>query len=217
MKRRLFIFLLTCILVLSLFSGCRLGGTADPVRTYVQGTLDALYKGEYSDELLLLIDAEDFDQLQALHSAGIEAEVRYFAERFGLGELSRESEEVIASLYEEVYRAMQYAVSASAEQEGFHSVDVTVKPLEVFSRLSQQDLHELAAGQREQAAEGNSFEQRQFEYAETLVSFIRTELEKPVYGEPVSLQILIETDPKSGRLRIVQEGWAVLAGHLLRY
>lgn len=107
----------------------------DPVITLVQGNLDAVYAGTWSEEYLALtgLTAED---CQAAYENNLEAEARHFLAYYGYSDEGLEDDvfQDIIELYRDLYRHAAYTVGPAARlDEETQAVKVQITPLNLFA------------------------------------------------------------------------------------
>ena len=124
-------------------SACGLGGvTADDAVTYVQGELDAAYRGQYNEDYLELMDMTS-EEASETHVQNVSAEALYLLNYIGVYDVESLPEEVIdyaENLIEQIYAKSNYTVnSATLMKSGDYTVDITVYPIDIIQQLSAMD------------------------------------------------------------------------------
>ena len=97
-------------------SACGFGGvTADDAVTYVQGELDAAYRGQYNEDYLELMDMTA-EEASETHIQNVSAEALYLLSYIGVYDTESMPEDVITyaeDLIEQIYAKSNYTVNLS--------------------------------------------------------------------------------------------------------
>ena len=186
----------------------------DDATVYVQGLLDANYKGEISQDYIDVVEDMTQEQAQADHENNLEIEAGYLlsilAVELPTDAVTQRAQEVIRAIYSHA----QYTVAPAEELEnGDVTVDVTISPMEFPSLLSDEELLEIrdqlyqAAGVRSDDTSGLTDEEYQAlneEYANALLDRIEAQLPQLVYGK--SLTIPLQLENKGGYYSLEETG-----------
>ncbi len=206
------------LLLSSLFlTGCGPDTPPDFAQVYVRGILDTLYLGEYSEDFLSVTDTKDPAVLEAEYETGLETETNYFAYYFGIDELTDTEKEHVLDMYRELYQLARYEVHPSVAGENSYTVDVTVEPLDVISRVVAEDLDAFAAEQKAASSGDMTEEEYQERYVQGLVALIQAKMNEPGYHEPVTLTVEVTEDPEDGLYYLQGNGLAEIDEQIIRY
>ena len=113
----------------------------DDATVYVQGLLDANYKGEISQDYIDVVEDMTQEQAQADHENNLEIEAGYLlsilAVELPTDAVTQRAQEIV----DEIYSHAQYTV-ADAEQlsSGDIAVEVTVSPIEIIPLLTEDQM-----------------------------------------------------------------------------
>ena len=113
----------------------------DDATVYVQGLLDANYKGEISQDYIDVVEDMTQEQAQADHENNLEIEAGYLlsilAVELPTDAVTQRAQEIV----DEIYSHAQYTV-ADAEQlsSGDITVEVTVSPIEIIPLLTEDQM-----------------------------------------------------------------------------
>ena len=131
-----------CLCLCLVLTGC---GGADGRTTdlteadaalYVEGLLKETYLGEYDPDYLRLVDCTE-SQAREVYEAGLEADVDWFLESYGVEYPTEELREELRELYVGMYALARFqVVSAARQSDGSFSVKLTVEPVNVPYGLS---------------------------------------------------------------------------------
>lgn len=137
MKRakRLAALALALALALSL-AGC--GAMEDVSRTLVQGNLDEIYLGKYSDEFLELVDITA-DEAEANYLQGLQTEAEFFTYYFDITYPTEELTNELVELYKEIYSHSRYEVGESTKvDDTTYGVQLTIYPIDIMQKVVDQ-------------------------------------------------------------------------------
>lgn len=136
-KIRIVALLMVVAMSAALLTGC---GGSIPAKELVQGNLDAVYLGKYSEEYLKMVDI-DKAQAEKDYESGIETEVEYFAQYFAidLSMCSDSTKEKIADLYRDIYAKSKYEVGSESSNGDTYLVELTVYPIDIFEKIINED------------------------------------------------------------------------------
>ena len=131
--KKVLAFALVLALALSL-AGC---GTlmTDSMKLLVQGNLDVVYLGKFSEEYMELTDSTEAE-LEANYLDGLDFQADYFAQYFQIDNLTDEIKAQIVELYKEIFSHSRYEVGeASKVDDSTYGVKLTVYPIDVMQRV----------------------------------------------------------------------------------
>lgn len=218
MKKTLYALFVILLLAIPALGGCgEQEAPPDFAQIYVQGILDTLYQGEYTEEFLTVTDTEDPAELEAEYLAGLDTEVNYFAYYFGIDELSESAKTDLTALYRDLYRLSRYEVLPSVPLEDDYIVDVIVEPLDVIDRVVKEDLESFAFEMKSASSYGITSDEYEQQYVEGLIERIREKMETPGYREPVTIKLEVVRNSDDGLYYIKGNGLAEIDEQVLRY
>ena len=210
---------LLCLLCLGL-GGCG-GFDADDAAALVQGNMDVVYKGEYTEGYLAQVDmtAEDAD---AVYQNALLTEAEYFAGFFDIDtELAGDDVMArIAGLYRQVYALSRYEIGwVSKSGDGF-SVEVTIYPVDVFSRFVAEDSEAFMQSWQAKLAgadfAGKTRQEIEVLWAADLLAAVEARLVTAGYLEPqvVDVHVAVESE---GYYAIDDADWNLIDELLIAY
>lgn len=211
--------LLCCLLCLGL-GGCG-GFDADDAAALVQGNIDVVYQGEYTEEYLAQVEmtAEEAD---AVYQDALLTEAEYFAEIFDV-DTELAGDEVtakIVELYRQVYAASRYEVGAVSKNGDAYAVEVTVYPVDVFRRFIEEDSEAFMQAWRAKltTAEFVGKTQQEIEalWAADLLAAVTKRVDTLGYLEPqvISMRVAVDSD---GHYAIADDDWNLIDDVLIAY
>ena len=164
----------------------------DDATVYVQGLLDANYKGEISQDYIDVVEDMTQEQAQADHENNLEIEAGYLlsflAVELPTDAVAQRAQEIV----DEIYSHAQYTV-ADAEQlsSGDIAVEVTVSPIEIIPLLTEDQMAaawtsvKQASGASDEAIAAMSDEEYQVldeQYANALLDQLEALIPQPDEG-----------------------------------
>ena len=165
----------------------------DDATVYVQGLLDANYKGEISQDYIDVVEDMTQEQAQADHENNLEIEAGYLlsflAVELPTDAVTQRAQEIV----DEIYSHAQYTV-ADAEQlsSGDIAVEVTVSPIEIIPLLTEDQMAaawtsvKQASGASDEAIAAMSDEEYQVldeQYANALLDQLEALIPQLTYGQ----------------------------------
>lgn len=106
-------------------------------RELVQGNLNMIYHNNQDVEYLQSVEltAEEAEQV---YWEGVDLEVQFFEDYFGIEYDTPEIHERLAQLYDQIYAKSDFTVGeASREEDGSYVMTVTVRPLDIIEIASE--------------------------------------------------------------------------------
>ena len=195
-KNRIVALLLVVVMSAALLTGC---GGLIPAKALVQGNLDAVYLGKYSDEYLKLVDS-DKAQAEKDYESGIENEVEYFAQYFSidLSMCSDSTKEKIADMYRQIYSKSKYEVGDQSNNGDTYLVELTVYPIDIFDKVINEDADDFDAKWQARIDAGEFDEMSDAEimdaWALAIVEFVSERIPNIGYLEPQTISVQIKTN-----------------------
>ncbi|MBE6989981.1 MAG: hypothetical protein E7426_04460 [Ruminococcaceae bacterium] len=198
--KRILAAALAAVMLLAL-SSCGAGDLLEArMSALVQGNLDEIYLGKFSDEYLKLVDLTA-EQAQERYEEGLEMEVEYFCHYFDIEYTTDELIEQIKELYRDIYAHSSYTVGeASKLSDDTYAVKVEIRPIDVI---------ELAVNNQETALADfaakyggvDSSEMTEAEYvaydadwAQAVITMVTEQLPNLGYKDSVSIAVQIVKD-----------------------
>lgn len=191
-KKIISLLLVIPILVLT---GCDL--SFDP-SAYVQASLDAIYKGDFTTYLEMVDISQE--KAQQNYEEGYKSEADTFAQRYNIKSLSDGIREQIEQLYQYLYSKVDYTVGENQKTEDGYSVDVTIHPITFFT-AEQQKVIDYSNQFNADVLNGayNDLPEQQFEdvYALGLLDIFNADKENIPYGDEQTLSINVQKDEEN--------------------
>lgn len=117
--------------------------TTGEVQQLIQGNLDTMFRGVFSEDYQKLVEATEED-LRQQYLAGLDIEAGVFEQYFGIEYDNEELRARIVAFYEQVYPKCDFTVGeVSRDGEGF-TAQVSVRPLDIID-LIVEDMNVAAA------------------------------------------------------------------------
>ena len=189
--------ILALALALSL-AGC---GTAmsDASAMLVQGNLDEIYLGKFDPDFLTLVDSTE-EEAQTIYEDGIEVEVNYFMQFFGIEYPTDEITQELTELYKEIYSHSMYEVGEAADvSENTYGVPLTIYPIDIMQKVA--DQMEAAAAELQAqytdeeialiTTDENAYIEYDHAWAEMLMGLVRDNMDGIGYLEPVDMVVQV--------------------------
>ena len=135
------LILLSAACLLTALTACwsRGGVTAEDATAYIQGVLDADYKGIYNKEYIDLVEDMTEAQAKEEHQNNVEIEAEYL---MGVLDIEYPNDAVTAKaqeLIEKIYSRAKYTVGkASKMDNGDYALEVKLSPIEVVSLIPEE-------------------------------------------------------------------------------
>jgi len=123
------------ILILSMLISLSACASEEDIQLLVQGNLDELYLGQFSEEYVELTGSSR-DECIKSYERGIEAEAKLFCLLYSVENPTDEVMSDIADMYRDIYSHAKYRVSTpELLRDGSFSVTVKVYPIDIFQRV----------------------------------------------------------------------------------
>lgn len=115
------------------------------VTTLVQGNLDELYLGKFSEEYMALVGTTQ-EECEQDYEDSMETEAEYFQYYFDIDQLTDEMHDEVVAMYKEVYASASYTISAVTQMdENTYAVKVEVQPINLFQLVGENWEEAMAA------------------------------------------------------------------------
>lgn len=190
MKRakRLAALALALALALSL-AGC--GAMEDVSRTLVQGNLDEIYLGKYSDEFLELVDITA-DEAEANYLQGLQTEAEFFMYYFDITYPTEELTNELVELYKEIYSHSRYEVGESTKvDDTTYGVQLTIYPIDIMQKVVDQSEPVITELNNQTF---DTYEAYDAAWAEAFIQLCRDNLDSVGYLDPVEMVVQVKRD-----------------------
>ena len=195
--KRLAALLLALCLAFSL-AGCGVSG--EDIQLLVQGNIDQIYLGRWSDEYLVMVDS-DTASLEQGYEEGLEVEAEVFITYFSIEYPTDELRAQIVNLYKEIYSHSKYEVGEPAViDDETWGVPVTVYPMNIMEQVSDASEEAIAELQANYTAEDVATEEGYMAYdaawAQMFIDLCYEKLDTLGYLEPeeMVIQVALNSD-----------------------
>lgn len=202
--------------------------------TLVQGNMDAVYKGIFSEEYLELLEGQTKEDLEQIYQESMESEAEFLAYYFAMYEpeygesyedLSEDIRADILELCKEIFAQTKYEVLESTElSEGSYSVKVSIEPSYIIEQAEEMyDRYDALEefGEKYKFANADDMTEEEYalymeEYAEIIVQMINELLPEMKYQDAKTQLIQLEKN-EDGLLEINEDDWTRVNETLVYY
>ena len=209
--------IMTIVMSLSLFTGCKAKPTPEDAQNYVRAILDIICTGDH-DHTVELVDIEEGKEGEFREDILDEIMTAVTKEQ----ELSDELKEEYRNFFKAAYEKCKYTVGDATElEEGGYDVNVSIEPLKIFDTLDNGEFEKEL--EKKVMADPDKFlamsESEQTEYGfKFLVDKLNEDLENPKYGDPVDVTVRYELlDEKENVYGCTEEEGEKLGEHLFDF
>lgn len=155
-------------------------------KTYVQGSLDACYHGEFADYADLLGISEEDAKNQ--FEEDFDEQIRQQFD--GSDPITEEGIDAYTEKMKEIKTLAKYEVQdAEKAEDGSYTVSVKVEPSNVFQTLEESSV-DVSNEKIQQGLDGNDPEV----FASVLTESIQKSIDQNFYGEPVIVKVTVKKD-----------------------
>ena len=188
---------LSLVLGLSVLTSC--GGSKFDAAGLVRGNLDLVYLNQYTDEYLELVTLTA-DEAKATYDQGIEVEVGYFAEAFGIDLTTCDPavKQELTSIYQTLYSHSKYEVGEAAETENGYEVSVTIYPIDTMYLVITEDCDAFVSEWtlRNTNGEFSGMEQAEYEnlWANSILELVKARMESVGHMDPQTITVHVVLD-----------------------
>ena len=142
--KKLLLVGMAAVLTLSLASCDSIGDNMiKDSQTYIQGVLDKLYKGQYNQEYMDLIDLTE-SEAQEEHDDWLDQDADIFCNYFSIDNDSEEFRAQVIELYESLYDLSKYTVKGSTKLDsGAYAVEVEVEPMNIMDLVTGDEVNAM--------------------------------------------------------------------------
>lgn len=207
-------------------AACGGGISRKDATTYVQGELDACYRGIYNQEYIDLIEDMTEADAQEKHDYNVSAEAPFLLDFLAIeypdDAVTAKAEDVIS----QIYAKAKYTVGeADKTKAGDFTVEVTVSPIEILSQLEDevysnnwnQALADAGIESQEQldALSDEDYAAIDAAYGMAMLEAVEALIPELTYGKDqiVMMQLKLEDNVYS----LVETGWQTLDGMMIDY
>lgn len=196
--------------------------------TYIQGELDAVYRGVYNDDYLELVEGMTKADAEEKYNSNVSAEAEYLLYYFLGAEYPDDAVTAKAeSLIKEIYSHAKYTVGeADKLQSGDFVVEVTLSPIEIMQLIPEENYAEhwqaacADAGITTQEELNNVSEEEyaaiDAAYAMALLEELESLLPQLSYGTDQEIMLQLELGDDN-YYSLVEEDWKYLDGVMIDY
>ena len=196
--------------------------------TYIQGELDAVYRGVYNDDYLELVEGMTKADAEEKYNSNVSAEAEYLLYYFMGVEYPDDAVTAKAeSLIKEIYSHAKYTVGeADKLQSGDFVVEVTLSPIEIMPLLSEESYSEnwqAACAEKgittqEELTNVSEEEYAAIDavYAMAMLEEVEALLPQLSYGADQEIMLQLELGDDN-YYSLVEEDWQYLDGVMIDY
>lgn len=195
--------------------------------TYIQGELDAVYRGIYNEEYLDLVEDMTQSEAEEKHRANVAAEAEFFLSFLDVEYPNDEVTAKAENLVKEIYSKAKYTVGeADKLQSGDYVVEVVISPIEIMDKLSDEtaracweeacakygitDMEELTDITEEEYAEID------VAYGMNILEKVKALLPELSYGEDQNVMLHLELG-EDDYYTLAESGWQKLDEIMIDY
>ena len=214
--------------LLAALAACGVGGvTAKDASTYIQGDLDATYKGICSQDYIDLVEDMTEADAEEMYQSNIEWEAEnlmyYLAINFPDDAVTARAQELV----KEIYSNAKYTVgNASKMDNGDYAVEVVISPIEVLS-LMEDNLWDdhwnevlsqngVTAQEQIDAMSDEEYTVLESQYGMLMLDEVEALMSELTYGEDQSVMLQLKKDDE-GYYSPVSTGYQKLDEIMIDY
>lgn len=192
--------LLTLAIIFSL-AACRgVSRFETDVAALVQGNLDSLYLGKFSQDYLQLVNCTQ-EECKQDYLSGLEAEAEYLAYYFDIEILDEDLKAELVALLQAIYSHARFTVGAvSRLDDSTYAVKLTVAPINIIEQATEnfdEDMADFYAKYENadiEAMTEEEYAQYDKDWAQGILAMLYKALPKPEYREEQSVAIQVAKD-----------------------
>lgn len=188
--------LLLLILMTLLLVACRPSDDRDILHAYVQGALDAIYKGEFSPEYMNVVGNPNTFELQESFLEGMDYEAEFFAYYFQMEELPNDIRSRVIRFYTDVYAKAKYKVGAVSPSEDNYTAELTIHPIDIIYEYIHDGAFTAYVDTFNEEYGDSQIDSLEFEriWASGILDELEARIDSLGYQDPVKLVLLLEKD-----------------------
>ena len=198
------------------------GGITNDATVYVQGLLDANYKGQISQEYIDVVEDMTQEQAEADHANNLEIEGDYLLTYLAVDMPTDAVIQRAQELVDEIYSHAQYTV-ADAEQlsGGDIVVEVTISPIEIMPQITGEFMQETwdavlsENGITTQEQLDAQFQAMDEQYAMALMDEVERLIPELTYG--TDQVVMLQLKEEDGYYSLVDSGMQKLDEVMIDY
>ena len=184
-----------CVLLVAfMLAGCGMS-SYDP-KAQVQGNLDAQYLNKYSEDYLKAI-VNTKEELEQVYEDGLEIEADYFINYFDIiiDQCPEGTKDRIKELYRDIYAKSKYEVGDAARSGDMYLVSVTIYPIDIFQKISDEDAEAfMDAWQNDDTLVNMTDAELEAEWADRVIKMCEARVGSIGYLEPETISVQIVKD-----------------------
>lgn len=189
-------------------------------QTYIQGKLDTLYMGKYSQEYMDLIDLTEEEAIEE-HDDWLDQDVDIFCEYFSIDIESDEFRAQVVELYEMIYDKAKYTVKGSSKLDsGAYAVEVEVESMNVMDLVTSDDVdamwEEVAGGVDVNDMSDEVYYAAHEAYGNKVVEAVKAQIPNTGY-EPVQSVVFQIKEDTDGYYTMVSEDLINFSDYVIKY
>ena len=163
----------------------------DASTVLVQGNLDEIYLGKYSDEFLELVDITA-DEAEANYLQGLQTEAEFFTYYFDITYPTEELTNELVELYKEIYSHSRYEVGESTKvDDTTYGVQLTIYPIDIMQKVVDQSEPVITELNNQTF---DTYEAYDAAWAEAFIQLCRDNLDSVGYLDPVEMVVQVKRD-----------------------
>lgn len=177
-----------------LMTGC--GSLASEYQSYVKGSFDVIYTGEFDDyEQTTGATKEESEEQYQL---SVDNYLANYTKKFALGELNENQKQQLEKIIKDVLAQVKFEVMPAQKENGSYHVEVKVCPLEYTDQVVN-EVSKLKDEMKQKQANGeiNSEEAYLEAYQNGVIQIMMDQVEKVTYGEEEIFSIPIHVSENS--------------------
>ncbi len=213
--------------LLAALAGCK--SMAQNATIYIQGELDASYKGTYVQEYLDLVKDMTAADVEEKYDDWTEAETEYLLSFLGM-ESETPTDEVLKraqDVVKAIYAKCKYTVSEAEQlKSGDIAVEVTVSPIEIFHLLDDDVFADtwsdvisdagVTTQEEMDAVSDEDYAAMDMEYVMRLLDEVEKLIPQLTYGKDQSVMLQLKKDD-DGYFSLVETGFQKLDEFVIDY
>ena len=171
-------------------SGC--GSTASDYQSYIQGSYDVIYKGEFGD-YMSTTDATEEESLKQ-YQLSVDHYVEMLSEKFGLA-LSEEEKSNLQAIVKDLLKKVKYTVEPAKKKNDTYFVDVKVEPMDYID-IAVEKSEKLKSGLEARMKQGEYQKKEDYQqaYKDGIFTILKESLKEISYSEEEIFSIPIKVD-----------------------
>lgn len=197
-------------------------------QVYIQGTLDQLYKGQYNEDFLTMLDFTE-EEAKAEYESWLSQEVDYFCNYFSVEFPTDEYKTRVGDLYKEIYALAKYTVNPTTKLEsGAYAVEVSVEPINIMQLVTSDDMQAAYTAIEDAAIAENDvanmsdadldalYEKMDGQYGEAIIELVRAQLPNLGY-EPAKSMVFQLKEVADNTFDLVEGDLQMFDGYVIAY